>query len=236
MTWGRRRTCPPTLRFGRGSPLRPWGRGSSLRFSGGHGAFAVRGLLGRCHYEESGAHLPPSAIGCWSALAEDFDTCSPAFDPNASVGARCIILFDRGAFLPINLSPVSGRLGSTAVQAPAYSDRASTEPQTRSFVLAIGKELIIHCIEPARWKANAPETARTGEGAQMRCRSGMACESRSEGPVVYKSLGDCRCWLRIFADRSDPEFRTGPWLRGRCNCSAARRFVDLEVDPKGNHG
>jgi len=122
MTWGRRQTCSPApgiapSGLGRGafyqnqSQSRGWTR--RLRGSRVAGMLPLRGI---------GRAFAAEGDWMWSALAEDFDACSRAFDPNASVDARCIILFDRGAFLPINLSTASGRLVSTAVRAPAYSE------------------------------------------------------------------------------------------------------------------
>jgi hypothetical protein len=135
MTCGPRRTCLPALRFGRGSHVSPGvggfyqKRSQSLRWTR---RFRGSRVAGCCHCGESDAHLPPSAIGWWNALAEKSTLALPrSADPDASVDARRIILFDIGAFLPINLSPVSERLLSTAVRAPAYSDRAAAEPQKR---------------------------------------------------------------------------------------------------------
>jgi hypothetical protein len=69
-------------------------------------------------------------------LEKRCDTCSPAFaPPNAPVDARCIVFFD---FL------ASERLMPTAVRAQSIRTGRSVAPRT--FVLAIGKAMIVYCI------------------------------------------------------------------------------------------
>ena len=76
--------------------------------------------------------------------------------------------------------------------------RASADPQTTPFVLAIRTELIVHCITLGRYRtcdieSECSRDCEIGEDAEARCRSGVAGKSRSEGPVAYKRVGDRRC-------------------------------------------